>query len=635
MLEGMRRASQNWLGKTILTVVFGFLIISFAIWGIGDIFRGIGVSNVAEVGSTNISTQEFRNAYQTQLSNLQRQARRAITNDQARAFGLDRQVLGRLIADATLDQKVHELGLAMSDEEIARLIFEDPTFKGPDGRFNRARFDEILRDNGYNETSFIRDQRRVYLRRELGDAVSGAVPVPQAALEALHHYANETRAIEYVILPENAAGDIPQPSQEQLQTFYDARKDAWRAPEYRKVVTLTITPQTIADRSLISDADARAYYDRIKGERYGEAETRDVQQIVFPNEDEAKAAAEKIKNGGSFADVAKERNLSDADLNLGNVAKTAIADPAVADAAFSTAEGQTSAPVKGRFGWVIVRVNAIKPANVKPYEEVADAVKREVATQRAAARVQDLHDKIEDERTSGKTLAEAAKTASFDVTTIEAVDQTGKDKKGDTVKITDAESVLRAVFASDIGVDNEAVNTRDNGYVWFEVAGIEPAHQRTLDEVKDEVSKAWRDDEVRKALANKAADLVKAIDGGKTIENVAKENGGLEVKSSSSVKRGGAEGLSPGLVAQIFNVEVGKGGSASGDGLTRIVFKVNDSVVPPFDPDSEEAKAVSGQLTTAYSDDILTQYLAKAQADLGVKINAAAVNVAVGGGESY
>ncbi|MDB5641891.1 MAG: Peptidylprolyl isomerase [Hyphomicrobiales bacterium] len=634
MLEGIRRGAKNWLGKTVLTILFGTMIISFAIWGIGDIFRGIGVSNVAEIGSTHISTVDFRNAYQTQLQNLQRQARRAITNDQARAYGLDRQVLGRMIADAALDQKVAELRLAMSDEDIARSILEDPTFKGPDGRFDRGRFNDILRDNGYNEMSFVRDQRRVYLRRELGDALSGNVKPPEATVEAIHHFANETRSTEYFVLSEAAAGDIAQPSPADLQAYFDARKANWRAPEYRKVVTLAITPQTLADPAQVSDADARAQYDRIKGERFGQAETRELQQIVFPNEDEAKAASEKIKAGASFADVAKERNLADADINLGTVARPAIADPAVAEAAFTTPSGEVSAPVKTRFGYALVRVGAVTPANVRSFEEVASAVRQELAVSRARTRVQQVHDQIEDERSSGKPLADAAKTAGFDVTTIEAADQTGLDKKGDKVALTEAESVLRAVFASDIGVDNEAVNTRDNGYVWFEIAGTEPAHERKLDEVKDEVTKAWRDDELRRVLATKASDLAKAIDGGQSVEDAAKANG-AEVKTSTTVKRGGAEGLSPGLVAQVFNTQVGKAGSAAGDGLTRIVFKVNDSVTPPFEADSEEAKSIAGQLATTYSDDILTQYLAKVQSELGVKINAGALNLAMGGGDAY
>ncbi len=634
MLEGMRRGAQNWLGKTVLTILFGTMIISFTIWGVGDVFRGIGVSNIAEVGSTNISTVDFRSAYQTQLQNLQRQARRAITNEQARAYGLDRQVLGRMIADAALDQKVAELRLAMSDEDIARAILEDPTFKGPDGRFDRGRFNDILRDNGFNEMSFVRDQRRVYLRRELGDALSGNIRPPEATVEAIHHFANETRSTDYFVLSETAVGEIAAPAPADLQSWFDARKSNWRAPEYRKVVTLAVTPLTLADPAQVSDADARTQYDRIKGERFGQAETRELQQIVFSTEDEAKAAAGKIKGGAAFADIAKERNLADADIDLGTVARPAIADPAVAEAAFTTVSGEVSAPVKTRFGFALVRVGAVKAANVRAYEEVADGVKRELAVSRARSRAQQVRDKIEDERSSGKPLAEAAKIAGFDVTIIDAIDQTGLDKKGNKVVLTEAESVLRAIFASDIGVDNEPVTTRDNGYVWFEIAATEPAHERNLDEVKDEVSKAWRDDELRRALTSKASDLVKAIEGGQSFEEAAKAVGG-EVKTSSTVKRGGAEGLSPGLVAQVFNTQVGKAGSAAGDGLTRVVFQVNDSVVPPFEADSDEARSIADQLATTYSDDILTQYLAKVQSDLGVKINAGALNLAMGGGNAY
>ncbi len=635
MLEGMRRAAQNWIGRTILSIVFGILIVSFAIWGIGDIFRGIGVSNVAEIGSTNISTQEFRSAYQTQLQNLQRQARRAITNEQARAYGLDRQVLGRMVADAALDEKVRALNLAMADDDIARAIIQDPSFKGPDGTFDRARFNELMRDNGYTEMSFVREQRRVYLRREIGEAISGSVIAPLATQEAIHHYVNETRAIEYVVLPETAAGDIPEATPEDLQKFYEARKSTYRAPEYRKVVTLAVTPQTLADPAQVSDADGRAQYERIKGERFGTAETRDLQQIVFAGEAEAKAASEKIKAGAAFADIAKDRNLADTDIALGTVARSAIADPAVAEAAFATPAGAVSAPVKGRFGWVLVNVGTVNAGNVRAYDEVATDVKRDIAVSRARSRVQQVRDTIEDERTSGRTLAEAAKKAGFDITTIEAVDQSGKDKTGAQVPLVDAESVLRAVFASDIGVDNEVVTTRDNGYVWFEVAGIDPAHERTLDEVKDEVSKGWREEEARRRLSAKAAELAKAIDGGETIEALAKANGGLEVKQASAVKRAGSEGLAPGLVAQVFNTPVGKAGSAAGDGLTRVLFKVNDSVVPPFDPDSEEAKSIETQLSRSYGEDILAQYLGKVQAELGVRINQGALNLAVGGGDAY
>jgi peptidyl-prolyl cis-trans isomerase D len=246
-----------------------------------------------------------------------------------------------------------------------------------------------------------------------------------------------------------------------------------------------------------------------------------------------------------------------------------------------------------------------------------------------------IHDAIEDERASGKPLAEAAKKANLNVTTIDALDSKGTNKSGKLVELRDADAVLRAVFASDIGVDNEAINTRDNGYVWFEILGIEPAHDRSLEEVKDEIVKAWREDEIRRALTAKAIDLVKALESGEAIEKLANDNGGLKVENARDVRRGGAPNLAPSVVAQIFSLPVGRAGSAAGDGLTRILFKINDAVVPGFDAESEQAVAIAAQLSQSLGNDLLLQYIAKLQADLGVKINGAALNLAVGGGNAY
>ena len=211
----------------------------------------------------------------------------------------------------------------------------------------------------------------------------------------------------------------------------------------------------------------------------------------------------------------------------------------------------------------------------------------------------------------------------------------GADKAGKAVDVKEAESVLRAVFASDIGVDNEAVNTRDNGYVWFEILGIEPARDRTLDEVKDEVLKAWHEDEVRRVLTSKAIDLVKAMDGGETLAKIAKEHGGMRVQTAKDVSRSGGGDLAPTVVAQIFNLPVGRAGSAAGEGLTRILFKINDAAVPAFDPTTEQAKAIAGQLSQNLGNDVLLQYIGKLQSDLGVKINGSALTLAVGGGDPY
>src|SRR4030081_2536324 len=133
MLRGMRKASSNWLGKTIMSVVMGVLIVSFGFWGIADIFRGFGQSTLAKVGHTEISVNEFRQIYTDRLQQGGRQFGRPLTTDQARAFGFDRQVLQQTLMEAALDEDARRLGLGQSDADIMGAIFADPLFRGVGG----------------------------------------------------------------------------------------------------------------------------------------------------------------------------------------------------------------------------------------------------------------------------------------------------------------------------------------------------------------------------------------------------------------------------------------------------------------------------------------------------------------------
>ena len=141
MLRGIHNATSTWLGKAVMAVVMGGLIISFAIWGIGDIFRGFGLNSAIKIGKTEISIEQFRQYYTDRLQQISRQAGRPITPDQARTLGIDRQVLGQLVAETTLDEQTKALRLGISSAEIASRITSDPNFRGLNGQFDRSRFE--------------------------------------------------------------------------------------------------------------------------------------------------------------------------------------------------------------------------------------------------------------------------------------------------------------------------------------------------------------------------------------------------------------------------------------------------------------------------------------------------------------
>ncbi|WP_342728907.1 SurA N-terminal domain-containing protein [Bradyrhizobium sp. B097] len=624
MLRGMRKASSNWLGKTIMAVVMGVLIVSFGIWGIADIFKGFGQSTFAKVGGTEISAEQFRQIYTDRLQQLGRQFGRPLTPDQARAFGIDRQVLQQTLAEAALDEEARRMGLNQSDAEVLRTIYNDPNFKGLNGQFDPQRFQSVIRNFGYTEGRYIAEQRRVGLRRQIAGTISSGIEPTKSMIEALTRFQNEQRSIDYVTLGAAQAGTIDPPSPEALAAYFEDHKVQFRAPEYRKIAFVAITPEEIGKWETVSDEDAKKIFEERK-DRLSTPEKREVSQIVFPDAGEAQAARARITSGASFDDIAKERKLNPADVNLGLVAKSAILDPAVGDAAFSLPAGEVSQPVQGRFGVALVKVGKIEPGVTPTYEGLAQQVKNEIATERARAKVAELRDKMEDERGGGSSVIDAAQKLKLTAVTIDAIDRSGRLPNGQVASnIPRGLDVVSQAFNSDVGVDNDPIQF-NNGYVWYDVTGITPSRERTLDEVRDQVEAKWREDQISAKLRAKATEMVQKLDSGAKLADEATA-AGVKVETAANFRREATlPNVPAGVIAAAFRTaKDGDGQTSAAGGSQWVVFRVTDVTVPPVDFASNEVKQLSEALRRSLSDEQVAQYVAKIETDIGVTVNQAA-----------
>jgi peptidyl-prolyl cis-trans isomerase D len=621
----MRKASSNWLGKIVMATVMGVLIISFGVWGIADIFKGFGQSTLAKIGRTEISTEQFRQLYTEKLQQIGRQFGRPLTMDQARAFGLDRQVLQQVIAEAAFDDNARQLGLGQSDAQTMRMITSDPNFKGVSGNFDPVRFQATIRQVGYTEQRYIADQRRVSLRRQIANTITAGLEPPKTLIDALVRFQSEQRTIDYVKLDAAQAGTIDPPSPEALASYFDDHKTQFRAPEYRKLSFVMITPEEIGKWATVSDEDAKKIFEE-RRDKLSTPERRQVSQMVFPNVEEAQAARGRIASGLSFDDLAKERGLNPSDIDLGTIAKSAMIDPAIAEAAFSLAPDEASQPVQGRFGTALVKVGKIEPGVQPTYESVAPNLKREIAAERARVQVASLHDKMEDERGGGASVIEAAQKLGLTSVTIDAVDRSGRAPNGQPVSgIPQGLNVVTQAFSSDIGVDNDPIQF-GGGYVWFDVLGITPSRERTIDEVKDQVEVRWRDDQISSRLRTKATEMVQKLNqGGKLAEEAASL--GLKVDAAAGFRRDATvPGLPTSVVEAAFRTAKDAAaqapGAGGGDG---IVFRVTDVTVPPVDLASDEIKKLKETLQRGLSDEQIAEYVTKLESQIGTTINQSAL----------
>jgi peptidyl-prolyl cis-trans isomerase D len=280
----------------------------------------------------------------------------------------------------------------------------------------------------------------------------------------------------------------------------------------------------------------------------------------------------------------------------------------------------------------LINVTKIEPGQSTPLEKVSAELKSEIARDRATREVQSMRDKVEDERLDGKTLAQAAEKLGLKLITIEAVDRSGRDPDGNKIStLPEGVNVLPSAFNSDVGGDNDALPMQGGGFVWYDVLAITPSRDRPLDEIKAQVEKSWRDEQISARLTTKTAELLDKLKLGTAFAEVANANK-LKLLTATGLKRGNAmSGFSVRALNEMFQVAKGAAGVTDGETVTdRIVFRVTDIVVPPFDAASPEAKRVVDVLQRSLTEELIAQYMTRLQTDVGVTVNQNAFNQATG-----
>ena len=630
MLEALRRSTSGIVAKVLL----GLLVISFAIWGASGAFTGGLGTDTIRVGDTRVSMVDYRLAYQTRVGALEQQLNQTLTRDQVRSLGIDQSVTNQLVAGAVLDQSAREMGLGVSDDQLAKLIGDDPTFKDSAGIFSRERLIAALRSVGMSEDDYVRSQHAVAMRNQLVSGLAQGVAAPDVFYSAFSQYQSEKRVFDYVLVDRTAVTAAPEPAETDLSTFYEANKDKYVAPEYRKLVIVRLTPEDIAKPDEVTAEEIAAEYEATKLQ-YTKPEQRRVQQIAFPDAAAAKAAADKLAAGETFDAVLTGLGRTPADADLGMLRRDQIPDAKIAEAAFSLAANTPSGVVEGAFGPVILRVTEIGPQTVAPLSELEGEIRETLAEKKAADVIFDTHDKIEDERAAGDPLADAAKKAGLTAITVEQVDAQGNDPSGKPVEnLPEKKALLEQAFATDEGVEADPVNIGSNGFVWFEVAGVTPQRQKPLTEVRDAVKAAWIEAEIGKKIDEIAKGIAERVSKGEDFAAVAASvlpqvNGAPQtLKQSGELARteSGAD-LQQGAVAAGFAMP--QGGVTTTPGAqppSQIVLKVS-KVIPGAD--ASAPAELRSRVDSQISDDLVSNLVGELQARQEVIINQAAIDAAL------
>ena len=620
MFDLLRRAAHTWVAKLLMLL----LVASFGIWGVSrSLISGGTSTTVVSVGDQHVDVNEFRLAYQRQVANLSQQFGMRLTPEQARAFGVEQQVLAQLVAGASLDQLAEDMNLGLSQDRLAQLIGDDPAFKAVNGQFDRTLFTSRLRNAGIREDDYIKERSKVAVRSQIVDAVSNGFTAPKTLVDALKLYRQESRGIDYLLLTNANIEPIKAPAEDVLAKWFEGAKTRFRAPEYRKIAFLKLQPEDIADAASVTDDQIREDFEKRK-ESFRTPEARTIEQLTFQNKDLANAALAALKTGTTFDQLVTDQGKTAADVFLGEFSKDKVPDQAIADAAFAVSkDGGTTTVVDGTFGPVIVRVSNIKPESVKTLDEVKEEIRKQLAVSNASQELINVHDQIEDLRGSGSTLEQIAEQLKLKAIVIDAVDATGLDRDGNEVKdIPAKQQVLGAAFKTEAGADAPSLSIGTDGYLWFDVRDITPERDRPLSEVKDKAIADWTAEQQKLELAKKAEELKQQAQKGTSLADIAAPLG-ITVESKSGITRGTDDAVlgRAGVIAAFSGPIDTIASAVGGDPTTQILLKVTEvNTEPTGDVLNNQDQQITSTANAA-GDDILDQMVNLLQTQYGASVN--------------
>jgi peptidyl-prolyl cis-trans isomerase D len=619
----MLQALRSKAGSLVVKVLFAFLILSFAVWGIGDIFRGRGPDQtVATVGDRTISLQEVDQQFRQDVGRLQQQFGDQIGLGAARQMGLLDRSVDQLVNLTLYDQLAARMGYAPSDEAVAAAIRSEPSFVDPaTGQFSRTVFLDRLSRLRMAEATFVALTRADMARRAMIEAVAFGAGAPAPLVDAVYAYRQETRDIETVTFLDTAQVAVASPTEDEIKTYYDAHRDAFLSPEYRALTVATLDADDLMADVTVTADDARAEYERNVA-TYERPERRSFDQAIAPTEQAARGLTDAVHGGKTLADAVAEGGAAGVTSSpIAETAKTDMPIPALAEAGFALAPGGVTDPVQSPFGWHVLVLTDVKPPETAPFEEVQADIEAALKTSRALDLLYEKSSRFEDALNGGSSLEDASATFGFPVVTVPPIAADGRMQDGSAApEMTARDAVLTAAFGLAEGGQSPPIPAGEKGYAVVRVDRIEAPAPEPLDTVRDAVVAAWRAEkqaEAAKALAAVAEERLKA---GEAAEAVATSLSGMVETRTGVLRASGGAALPAGLTERAFALKPGEVATLATNGARTVLRLV---AIHPADATTDLAAkdGIASDITDRMAGDLVQQFDAALRDRFGVSID--------------
>jgi peptidyl-prolyl cis-trans isomerase D len=604
MLQLFRKHVSSVASKIILAIV----IVSFVFfWGIGDVLRGGGGHDVAQVGNRPINRSMFARELQMAIHRLEEQTQQKITPDMALSMGVVPHVLNEMIQGMLLEWEADLLKIGAPDESISDYIQEIPLFKNEAGRFDRQKLQQFLTQVRLSEKKFIetlgQDLKRQQLVQNLFMYPLGRPTLaPKVLNEIMTQYVYGDRHVQTVTLKDADGGEVPAPTEDQLKEFYNREGADFAIPEKRTFSVAWLDPRKKASHIKISSQKVQDYYDDNKSLFLSKHE-RVVTFVTVPKKEKAEEVVAGLKAGKKMEAVISSLKGKKRDVVLKTItlAKEEAEDAMTAQV-FEKPVGTLLGPVLKEGQWHVLHIKEERPARHMSFQEVKESIQKKLQLEEAQAELSTKIKHLDDDLAAGTAFSDMARQYGMEVVRIENLNE-----KSEAAILSHIPEFLIPTVINQVGTlaagETGPLVQAGGTYVVVRLEKVLEKRQPLLEEVKVQVREGWKKDEQRKRSEGLAEQMLKEVRGGLSLAKVAEKHG-------KSVQSSGVNGKKPYEASKflynlIMQMKPGEAGSGRVKGAT-LVVGVSD--IKPHTPSEKEHKKNQELLSRQLAMDIMEGY---------------------------
>jgi peptidyl-prolyl cis-trans isomerase D len=530
--------------KYFLGAILVVICISMA-WYLVPSFTGQSFGMTAVPAVATVSGQDVT------VAEVQRQARQMIDQQGSRLGAqaamlmpyFTQQAAQQLINEKVLLYEANRMGLRASDDDVRDFLHHGQLGETlfPGGNFaGEQAYQDLASRLGFTIPQLEQAIKEDIVVNKLRAIVTGTASISDTEIKQQFEKQNTKVKFDYAVIKKDDILKTIKPADAELRAYYDRNKQTYvnSIPERRQLKYVVIDNARLLAQTQVTQQDLQNYYDQ-RRDNYrvpGQVNVRQIlikkplpgsdgkvdQQAVEQAHSKADDVLKQLKSGGDFADLAK-KNSEDTETaknggSLGWVQPDAFPVESVSKTVAALPKGGTSDVIDAGYAYVILHIDDKQEAHVKTLDDVKAEIEPQIKQQKASQAGQSMADQLlSDARSNGLDKAAAAKglqVVSTDfVTSKDALPGIGNDQQ-----------FTSAVFSQSANAPPDEVPLHQ-GYAIYQVTAVKPPATPTFEEIRGRVEQEFKNERAAQDLQQKTQELSDRAKSEHDLKKAAKELG--------------------------------------------------------------------------------------------------------------